>query len=773
MYIQGRMPPKRSREEEHEEERDDVSFEDDEHEESCTVISSQQRIQEQLEWLSAAARKGPTNERKEKLLQRLTKLQEESKRDSFLTKLKDSYEKPLQEALTLGTIDEVKLLLDYNERGFRNGSVVSKDEFDKLLLHCLKEMVSATSYYLQLGFKAFYNRSYTRFILGSACTVIELQIAYDTLMYLTNMTVYTVTLTAANNLKELTQLFAKAYSQLRDVDITAFLKYIGYSGEDIEAILIVITKLTRAQLGYILKGLFIKAIRWISKKEAPPRAADAAAAAAAPPAPEPESFMDYLKTGRLFSLIRVPSFYAIIGEPGNSIHDSIETGLLDKFVSKVAHAEQGIEVQLDRAFPGQSGDIKTHMLLMNLLGLGDEAFNETPEGKEAYDVKCHMFLQKLKACLVDRLKIKSPEDANDIFSEIIPGINDGITEEQIQIAYGISTGPATDSMHAEPGSQSSQRFADVPASGWIRGMMDSWFTQVTKFVKDKKQCAKVLLGIPERAAAPPSASLGNLPHVVSILNDRIVSLLREMPDDLTREQKNEIKTRFERIFDTYKKTLCVIEVGHGDVKILLNDTTRPPMEWKEQCKELYVNAKGSARSVVNELYSACFSGGIDIMECVYHMGMNPVLAGNNVFAGSSSHFDAVMRRIEKMKERNLQMIEDRNDAENHSDEESDAVHALIGLSESRRRSRSPSRSQRRSHSRSRSVSPVKSKTHSSSRTERTRTRKSPSDDGMNGGKPRRKSLKRGKKTHRAGRKHQKWSGARARRNSTRNHRGRE
>ena len=229
--------------------------------------------------------------------------------------MKESYEKPLQDALTLGTIDEVKLLLNYKENGF-GGSSISKEDFDKLLLDCLKEMVSATSYYLQLGFKAFYNESYSRFILGAACTVIELQIAYDTLMYLTNMAVYTVTLTQAQNLTDLTKVFTKVYSTLKDAaDITEFLKYVGYSDADITVILDVIKKLTRAQLGYILKGLFVKAIRWISKKEAPPRAADADAGAGAaagphpPPAPEPESFMDYLKTGRLFSMVRVPSFY--------------------------------------------------------------------------------------------------------------------------------------------------------------------------------------------------------------------------------------------------------------------------------------------------------------------------------------------------------------------------------------------------------------------------------------------------------------------------------
>lgn len=729
MYITGSMPRKRIRDD------DESSRIEEQDEESCTLISSQQRIQQQLEWLSAAAAKGPTSQRKDAFLNRLKELRDQSKNDSLLKKLKESYEKPLQDALTLGTVDEVKLLLDYNEDGFGDDAIVPKEQFDELLLNCLKEMVSATSYYLQLGFKAFYNESYSRFILGAACTVIELQIAYDTLMYLTNMAVYTVTLTQAQNLTELTKVFTNVYSTFKSAaDITEFLKYVGYSEEDITVILDVIQKLTRAQLGYLLKGMFVKAIRWISKKEAPPSAAGAAAAPA--PAPEPESFMDYLKTGRLFSLIRVPSLYAIIGEPGKSIHNSVRSGLLGLFVDKVSRAEQGVEVQLDRAFHGRSGDIKTNILLLNLLGLSDEAFSNTCQGREAYNVKCHMFLQKLKTCLTEKMG-KSQEETNVFFAKTIPGINDGITEEQIQIAYGISTGPSTESMMAEPGSQTSQLSVAPSSPGWIRSMMDSWFTQVRRFVKEKTQCARVLLGVSESAAAPPTTSLDNLPHVVSLLNDKIVSLLSEMPVELTQEQKDEIKTRFERIFDTYKKTLCVVD-GVGGVKILLTESTPPPTDFnfKEACKELYTTAKGygeTARFVVNELFTACFSGGIEIMECVYQMGMNPVFAGNNVFAGDSAQFDAVMKQIEDLKERNLQMIEDRRDAEemaeDRSDAEADAAGALMDLSQTQ-------------------------------------------------GGGRRKSLKRGKRTRRAGRKNarktkHKKSSARVRRNSTRNRRGRE
>ena len=59
------------------------SLEEEDDEESCTLVSSQQRIEIQLQWLTAAAEKRKSSARKDDFLHRLRELQKRIEKPSL------------------------------------------------------------------------------------------------------------------------------------------------------------------------------------------------------------------------------------------------------------------------------------------------------------------------------------------------------------------------------------------------------------------------------------------------------------------------------------------------------------------------------------------------------------------------------------------------------------------------------------------------------------------------------------------------------------------
>ena len=578
---------------------------------NTTGLNTQRDLTDQLDRLHRAIAANPQNEAdavaREQLFTELSALRESLRAPTFFQKIADKYSEPVKRTVIRLIAEKVKGLLNPQNR--------NDPDFDRFLIDCLMEMISATNYYLRLLFKSFFNNSAIRLLFGAGCSIIELEIAYYTLRYILNGGLYVISGGFVGNVRDLSRLFSQAYQICSQTEIIAFLLYYGYSPEQAASIYSAIEKMSVEQKKFILKGIFARSIYRIENKEG------VQGVQGGPPPPPPPSFTDFLRNPALFftsmpGMIPRPRIHLLIGDPAQSMEAAAANGI-EWFVGKV---DETIMVQLRLAFPDKPDEILADTLFTLFLDL------KGPFTKEKYDLNLYNFIQKLKKCLMGKYDKMTEQQFHAFCQENYPGLNVGVTEGVIVAVYGQKVA-VNDSLEAlasntprpDPGSPGLQTSFRVGARGFIECICEAWQT---------------FLGgvVPEDAAPPKEIDYSKLEHPLLLLVQHIDLLKKERPDSAA---------ALDKCFKIFKRNMC-IDVVNDQIVLSTTGIHRDDSDdWGAACRDLYSTMRRIGTFSMNSLttlFVLFFQLGSMVCDERVEIAL-PFPFGGNSFAAASTMGD--------------------------------------------------------------------------------------------------------------------------------------
>jgi hypothetical protein len=663
--------------------------EEEDRENAACGIRTQQKLGDDIQKIERVLGGGllPDDDSRRQLFAELRQIRESLETPSFLKKIADSYRKPLQDVSERLLLPKIKIVL----RASQQMDVI----FENNLKECLNALMSATNYYIKVLFKSFYNNSKIRVLFGSACTIIELQVAYSALCYILNNATFALTVGFIPDVRALSATFAAAYNGLTQVNVIAFLTSYGYTPEAAAAIYATIAAVSLEQGKFILKGIFLRGVNRFENKENP--GAGGAAAAAQPP---PPSFLQFITNpSSLFRMVKgvipLPKLHLMIGEPGAAV----SAVAVDKFQRFIGNVDGAVLEQLRTAFPDNADDVLVDILFKLLLGLDDEDYDD----KDKFDIKLGFFIQKLKECIKGKYKEITDEDFHRLCGENLPGLNRGLTEDIISIIYGPHE-PMSDSLDVQAGSQ--QRDPGEPS---FKTKALEVFKTSSLRIWEHFTC---FLGaiIPDESVASPRQQIevSELEHPVLKLNNYIEELKKTNPE-LNKDDK------LDRCFESFKRTIHIKTTSQGKVLYVTTEIPNPekPNDFGGACKDLYLTAKnigGEAEDTLNEFFEMCFTVGYIVCNISSDLVL-PIPFGGNSVGASTAMADRYMNMLIEAHEK---MIRQQQAAA--AGEEVDTYDMSgLGGGKSRRKSRKNTKRTRRNKGRQSSKIAKKTQQRRSSR----------------------------------------------------------
>lgn len=596
-----------------------------------TGISSQQKLGDDIRKLEEVLGRGlPDDAARIQLFLELNQIKESLAKPGFLHKIADSYRKPLHDVSERLLLPRIKKALGAQEQAHMN------EEFERNLKDCLNALMSATNYYIKLLFKSFYNNSPVRVLFGSACTIIELQVAYSALCYILNNATFVLSVGYIPDVSTLSATFTAAYSAMTEVNILAFLTSYGYTPEAAAAIYATIAAVSIEQGKFILKGIFLKGVERFENRENPPAPAPAAA---------PPSFLQFITEPSLLfrrvgGAIPLPKLHLMIGEPGAAV----SAVAVDKFQRFVGVVEDTVLRQLRMAFPDDADAVLVDILFKLLLGLDDADYND----QDKFDIKFSFFIQKLKDCL--RAKYGRMADGNflTLCGENLPGLNRGLSEDIISRIYGPRK-EVDDSQEAQAPESQQQN----PGGPSFKTKVLTVFKTATLRVWEHFTCFLEAI-TPEQVAPPRQVAVSELEHPILELNKYIEELKHKNP---------EFGDKFDRCFDSFKRTIHIKTTDHGKVYVT-TEISKPerPNDFGRACTDLYatLNAIGATvkdlKDKVATFFEMCFTVGYIVCNVSSDLSL-PIPFGGNSVGASTVMAERYMNQIIDAQEKMIRQQE--------------------------------------------------------------------------------------------------------------------
>ena len=591
-------------------------------------ISSQQKLGNDIQKIEEVLGRGlPNDDARKQLFDELNQIRESLKERGFLQKIADSYRKPLHDVSERLLLPKIKEVL----RAPQN----MDEKFENNLKYCLNALMSATNYYIKLLFKSFYNDSKIRVLFGSACTIIELQVAYSALCYILNNATFVLSVGSMPDIRALSVTFTAAYSAMNEVNIIAFLTSYGYTSEQAKAIYATIAAVSIEQGKFILKGIFLRGVNRFENEENP---GGAAAAPQEHPQERPPSFLQFITEpsrlfGRVMKAVPLPKLHLMIGEPGAAV----SAVAVDKFQRFVGVVEDTVLRQLRMAFPDDADAVLVDILFNLLLGLDDEDYND----EDKFNIKLGFFIQKLKDCLKAKYGGMTDEQFQELCKENLPGLNKGLTEDIILRIYGPREELPPSQETLAPDSQQQD-----PGEPPFKTKVLEVFKTATLRVWEHFTC---FLGAitPEQVARPRPIEVSELEHPVLKLNNYIEELKRENPG-----LNND---KLDRCFDSFKRTIHIKTTRQGKVYVT-TENPENPNDFGGACKDLYKTVKEisvtvkDAKNKLATFFEMCFTVGYIVCNISSDLVL-PIPFGGNSVGASTAMADTYMNMIIEAQEK--------------------------------------------------------------------------------------------------------------------------
>ena len=392
-----------------------------ENEDEASLVFVQQQINDFNTRLEQAGAAGVgLNPADTKLKDELQSLRDRLRKPTFFDEMNTTFREPLTDEVMTHVYQELQDRLQFN-----NGHGDESITFDTHLKECLVEMLSARQFYTELGFLAFFKRSFFRLFAGVGCTYFEAEFALTIASSIINNTLFTATIGYAPDIGTIIGYLNTAYQSCTQKSIINLLESLGVSPESAPQIYEKIKDFSKEQIKFVLKCLFLKrVVGGITS-------AERSSAAQQPQRPRPSFFqmishprdlLDYLKS------IGPSDVAGIAGAPNLSLSSRAITS----FRGFMGDSFKGIKDQLNTVFPDTADDEIKMILFKLLLNLNDDSTED--------DIG--LALSVLVSALYSCIEAKYPKMTSEVFrklcKKVCPGLLVGLTQETVASVYGPS-----------------------------------------------------------------------------------------------------------------------------------------------------------------------------------------------------------------------------------------------------------------------------------------------------------------------------------------------
>lgn len=354
-----------------------------------------------------------------RLKDELQSLRERLRKPTFFQEMNTAFREPLQREFLTRVYPELK-----RRFGFNDGHGIDSTTFDTRLQECLLEMLSARQFYTELGFLAFFKRSFFRLFAGVGCTYFEAEFAFTIASSIINNALFTATLGYAD-MSTIIGALNNAYQSCSKENIITFLTSLGVEPAAASQIFDKIKDFSKEQTKFVLKCLFLKRfVGGITRAEHPN-------AAQHPQRQRPTFFQMISNPSDLLAYLRSIGPSGVTGIAG-APQLSLSGRAITSFREIMDSVYPGITAQLNTVFPDTADDEIKMILFKLLLNLNDDSTEED-------------FLMKLallKSALYGRVEDKyidqgrRPQSFHELCTRVCPGLVGGLTQDTVERIYG-------------------------------------------------------------------------------------------------------------------------------------------------------------------------------------------------------------------------------------------------------------------------------------------------------------------------------------------------
>lgn len=527
---------------------DSFNMEKEEEEDEVPLIAAQQRI-EAFERIRAQHISGQhANNVDQQLAAHVRQMRVNLSEPGFFQSIREEFKRP-----AVRMSERVVRLLK-TRFGFV-ASHANAPQFSTDFEDCIKEMMSANEFYTKLAFTAYYKRSFFRVLAGVGCTYVEAQLALFFASSIINSILSSGSLGVIQDMDHAFRLLNQAYQSCNKENVIELLKYMGVSPENAGQIYEKMIGLTKEQMKFVLKCLFMR--RVVGGIESAEHGNQGGNAAPPPTLMElmsdPTLFLNYLKSIR-------PGVHGVAGPPALSVSTRAITSFREIMTSVIDRSLMG---QLNTVFPDTANDEIDAIIFKILLNLPDDASAQETEIASA------LLRHQIYTCLEEKAINKriTPEVFRMRCDEVCPGLteNRGLTHETLAAVYGATDrGDSMGSNKAVYSHDDSPPVLEKLAS--LRESKSFGFMSVLESLKEhsRKFCDQTKRWVgsffatfrePVREASSISAQPEGRSHAVYELAKTCEAIKTKMEGKLKSENLDEFNRSIDNVYQAFHRTI--------------------------------------------------------------------------------------------------------------------------------------------------------------------------------------------------------------------------
>lgn len=531
---------------------DSFNMEKEEEEDEVPLIAAQQRI-EAFERIRAQHVSGQhANNVDQQLAAHVRQMRVNLSEPGFFQSIREEFKRPAVR-MSERVVRLLKTRFGFDE------DHANAAQFNTDFEECIKEMMSANEFYTKLAFTAYYKRSFFRVLAGVGCTYVEAELALTFATSIINSALFTGSLSAIQDINHAFTLLNQAYQSCNKENVIELLTFMGVSAENAPQIYEKMIGLTKEQMKFVLKCLFMRrVVGGIESAEHGNPGANAAQLHHPPTFMElmthPGLFLNYLKSIR-------PGVHGVAGPPALSVSTRAITSFREIMTSVIDRSLMG---QLNTVFPDTANDEIDAIIFKILLNLPDDASAQETEFASA------LLRHQIYTCLEEKAINKhiTPGDFQTMCLRVFPGLteNRGLTHETLAAVYGATDrGDSMGSNKAVYGDNDSPPVLEKLAS--LEETKPSVFRSALKSLKDNsvKFCDQTkhwLFGSffdtfrePARKSGSISAQPEGRSHAVYELAKTCEAIKTKMERKLKSENLDEFNRSIDNVYQAFHRTI--------------------------------------------------------------------------------------------------------------------------------------------------------------------------------------------------------------------------
>lgn len=470
----------------------------------------------------------------------LQSLRDRLRKPTFFEEMNTAFREPLQREFLTRVYPELQSRFQYSDR---HGDSTT---FDRCLQECLLEMLSARQFYTELGFLAFFKRSFFRLFAGVGCTYFEAEFALTIASSIINNALFTATLGYVPDMRTIIGALNTAYQSCEPENIKTFLSSLGVDPAAASQIFDKIKDFSKEQTKFVLKCLFLKrVVGGITGAERPN-------AAQPPQRPLPTFFQMISNPSDLLAYLRSIGPSGVTGIAG--AHQlSLSGRAITSFREIMGSVYPDITAQLNTVFPDTADD-EIKMILFNLLlNLNDDSTEED------ISIKLAVLKSTLYGCVEAKYKVNNHNmdstEFRTLCTMVCPGLVGGLTQDTVERIYGPKLESSQESYIAVAGDSVKSTLSKAELS---EGAISRAMSALREFPSTVADHAKKWFGGWFETPTKPDEIIIK----TSFRGDATLEFIKACNDIIKKNTKKSYRDSIDTVLNAFKNTVHYDEKGN-------------------------------------------------------------------------------------------------------------------------------------------------------------------------------------------------------------------